>query len=483
MKCEKCGFEIPSGKMFCVHCGNALQIVPDFDTDRDEGIAVSSDEVQDALLRLKEVAESSGSDTIRLPLVKGNLRFLRYAAASVFALLFIVAAILLFLFIRNSRTNSLPAALESARSAFDTEDYATAVSEYERAMVLAKSKDSLIEIRDQISLAEALNKTGRVDDAVSLLRGVIVLDPENDLAYGKLIEILKDKGDYESINKLIALAGDENIYSKYEGYLTMPPGFDTPGGEYDEEFDLSLSTEYGADIYYTLDGSVPDSTSELYLGPLHIGEGESVVTAVCINGYDMASPPVSMKYNVKFILPPDPRVEPDEGSFSQPKYISIFPPEEGVKVVYTTDGTDPDITSEEYTHPIPMLLGKSTLKFRSISDKGVSGNVISKEYNLNVQSVCSSADATSYVAASLAATGFLTDIYGNAPGINGHYKYLCTKAAREGSRTYFIVDEYIEDSEGVLTETENAYAVDVISCMMYRAKMRPDGRYGFTLFY
>ena len=45
------------------------------------------------------------------------------------------------------------------------------------------------------------------------------------------------------------------------------------------------------------------------------------------------------------------------------------------------------------------------------------------------------------------------------------------------------LDEYFEDTDGVLTETNTAYAVDVISCMMYRANIKPDGRYGFTLFY
>ncbi len=469
--------------MFCPQCGKALQIVPDFDTDRDEGIAVSSDEVKNYLSSLPESERSVSSNTLKLPLVRGNMRLIRYAAAVVTVLLFIVAAVLFGIFFRNSREMSLDRVLENARNAYASNDYSSAVSEYERAMLIAKEKEYLIEIRDQISLADSLYMTGRSDDAVSLLRGIIVLDPENDAAYGTLIEILKDNGRYEEINKVIAGAGDENIYSKYEGYLTMPPDFDTAAGTYTEEFDLKLSTDYDADIYYTLDGSVPDSSSELYMEPLHIGEGESIVTAVCINGYDMASPPVSMKYSVEFELPPDPEVEPDSSSFSQPRYISVKIPEPDVQVRYTTDGSDPNEGSSLYERPLPMLLGKSNFKFLAFSPKGVSGNIISRDYSLNVQSVCSPADATNYVAASLVATGALTDIYGNAPGVKGHYKFLCTKAAREGSRTYFIVDEFLEDKEGVLTETGKAYAVDVISCMLYRAEVRPDGRYGFTLFY
>ena len=38
-------------------------------------------------------------------------------------------------------------------------------------------------------------------------------------------------------------------------------------------------------------------------------------------------------------------------------------------------------------------------------------------------------------------------------------------------------------SDGPVVGSENAYAVDVISCMLYRVAIKPDGRYGFTLFY
>ena len=74
-------------------------------------------------------------------------------------------------------------------------------------------------------------------------------------------------------------------------------------------------------------------------------------------------------------------------------------------------------------------------------------------------------------------------MYGNVPGVNGHYKYLCTKAAKEGSRIYYIIDEYFESPDGTLEDTGTIYAVDAISCMMYRAKVGRDGRYGFSLFF
>ena len=486
MVCSKCGKEIPSEMMFCPECGSAIQMVPDFDVNIDEGIAVSSDEVKEALDKL---LDSDGNrriseDTVKLPAVREKVKVLRNAAiVTSVALLLVIVLLIGFSFARTDK-DSMENFISEARISYEAGDYPTAVSRYESALLIAREEDSMIEINDQIALADSLHNIGRSDDAVSVLKGITILDPENYSAYELLINILKSQGKYEDINKLVAGTTDEYIYSKFEGYLTMPPDFQTAAGSYNEEFDLVLSTEYDADIYYTLDGSKPDSSSNLYMEPLHIGEGDTVVTAVCINGYDMASPEVSMKYTVEFDRPLDPEVTPDSGSFSQPKYISLTVSDPNTaKVYYTTDGTDPNEASEIYEHQLPMMLGKNTFKFLPVSDKGVSGNVVEREYNLAVQGLCTSEDATNYVAASLVATGALLDIYGNIPGVKGHYKYLCTKAAREGSRTYYIVDEYFEDPNGILKQSENAYAVDVISCMLYRVAIKPDGRYGFTLFY
>ncbi len=472
--------------MFCPECGRAVQMVPDFDVDIDEGIAVSSDEVKEALDKLLDEQGNRriDKDTVRLPAIRGKVKVLRNAAALTGALLLAVLLILVGINLVRQERNSLEHFIIEARKSYEAESYEEAVSFYESALIRARDEETMIEINDQISLADSLYNIGRSDDAVSVLKGVTVLDPENDNAYELLINILKEKGRYDDINKLIAGTVDEYIYSKFEGYLTMPPDFHTAGGTYNEEFDLVLSTEYDADIYYTLDGSKPDSASNLYMEPLHIGEGETVVTAVCINGYDMISPEVSIKYTVEFDIPGEPEISPKEGNYSQPKYISLTVSDPNIaKVCYTTDGSDPTEESEVYIHQIPMLLGKNTYKFRSFSPKGVSGNVVERKYGLNVQGLCSPVDATNYVAASLVATGALLDIYGNVPGVKGHYKYLCTKAAREGSRTYYIIEEFFENPEGELKKTENAYAVDVISCMLYRVSIKPDGRYGFTLFY
>jgi len=63
--------------------------------------------------------------------------------------------------------------------------------------------------------------------------------------------------------------GEKNAAGK-EGY-TGKPVFNTQGGIYDKAVTVSISTdEQGTEVYYTLDGSVPDSSDKKYTGPLTI---------------------------------------------------------------------------------------------------------------------------------------------------------------------------------------------------------------------
>lgn len=52
------------------------------------------------------------------------------------------------------------------------------------------------------------------------------------------------------------------------GHYTDELQFGTPSGFYDEPFDLEITAPKGCTIYYTTDGSVPDSTKTLYEKPL-----------------------------------------------------------------------------------------------------------------------------------------------------------------------------------------------------------------------
>ena len=74
-----------------------------------------------------------------------------------------------------------------------------------------------------------------------------------------------------------------------------------------------------------------------------------------------------------------PEVNAISGEYNFPMYIEIVGDAE--EVYYTTDGSDPTYTSNTYTGPIPMPLGKSHFKFARIVE-GVTGTVAERNYRL-----------------------------------------------------------------------------------------------------
>ena len=72
--------------------------------------------------------------------------------------------------------------------------------------------------------------------------------------------------------------GKKNSSSVYKGYA-QPPVFSSEGGYVSEEFRLEMTVPEGCRVYYTTDGSRPDSSSKPYTGPVTISRN-TVVSAV-----------------------------------------------------------------------------------------------------------------------------------------------------------------------------------------------------------
>ena len=66
-----------------------------------------------------------------------------------------------------------------------------------------------------------------------------------------------------------AMAGGQTVVAQAEA-LIPPPVFSQPSGFYDEPFELTILSEKGLSVYFTLDGSTPDETDRLYTEPLTI---------------------------------------------------------------------------------------------------------------------------------------------------------------------------------------------------------------------
>ncbi|MBW6514773.1 MAG: chitobiase/beta-hexosaminidase C-terminal domain-containing protein [Candidatus Syntrophosphaera sp.] len=144
------------------------------------------------------------------------------------------------------------------------------------------------------------------------------------------------------------------------------PGFSPPAGSYDaaQLVTLACSTPQ-AQIRYTLDGSDPDATSQLYSDPI------SVETTLSIKARafrtDWAPSPIAEAYYNIAGMVATPLFDPPGGYFYPTLDVSISSATPGAEIRFTLDETDPDQTSALYTAPI-HLEQTTTIKARAYSD-------------------------------------------------------------------------------------------------------------------
>ena len=513
MLCPSCKTEIPEGKMYCPSCGHAIQIVPDFEPDIEEQIELSRSDIEVVMTdtnavenagkkagdtietgngenggETKEIVISDDRETDTSAIDRIIERQKERAAKKISlrirvlsAIALIVAGTVIFVTVKNILSDRYSIHMQEAVDLMAKDQYDAAYEEY---LTASKKENITDEDRHKASLgaANAAFLAERNEDAVELLNDILAEDPEKTDAYEQLIRIYETEGDTVAINDLIASCPVSEIYEKYKDYIILPPEFSEKGGEFEEDVTVLLTAADGvSDIYYTLDGKEPDENSKKYTEPVVLGEGDHIISAVCVNKKGYLSPVVSEEYVITYIRPDSPEIEPPEGSKSVPGNITASAPE-GTRIYYTTDGSDPDTDSILYEGEIPMPLGKSRFKFVSVDEKGNMSEPTEVSYNLNMAAAFTPADGINYLIVTLVGNGTLLDTQGHAPSVTGTYGYECNSCYSSGSRIYYMIYETYEN--GAKPEsTGNIYALDFKTLELYRAKRGDDGNFTFEMFY
>ena len=130
---------------------------------------------------------------------------------------------------------------------------------------------------------------------------------------------------------------------------------------------ISCATD-GASIRYTLDGSTPDSNSDVYAGPFYVTDS-CTVKAYAMK-FDYRDSAVATREIIKvWIKCTDPVIVPSNGSVFEwaGEQVSINWQGEGGVLHYTTDGSDP--TRESPVYEEPFTINDSTIvKAKAFSD-------------------------------------------------------------------------------------------------------------------
>jgi len=486
--------------MYCPSCGHAIQIVPDFEPDIEDKIEIRTDEIkdlmgdkpgQDPLGQTKEIGSSepkkdSSEESTALQRIeeRRKQRSAKKISVRMKVLSFILVAAMataMFIVVRSRIRDRYSVHIRAAVAHMAEEDYKSAYDEY----LAASQKEDITDesyVEAMLGASDAAFYGGDDEEAVRILKEVLEKEPESIETYEKLIKIYESEDDLLSVNDLIASCPVSSIYEKYKEYLILPPQFSQGGGQYEEDVALELEATDGvSDIFYTIDGSIPDENSTKYTGPIVLSEGSFIISAVCRNGHGYLSPVVSEEFTIVYDKPDSPSVTPEEGKKSLPEQIRAEAPA-GCRIFYTSDGSEPDGESTEYEGEIPMPLGKSRFRFIAVDEKGRVSEEKDVSYDLKMAAAFSPQDGINYLIMTLFNAGTLSDIEGHAPGLDGVFSYRCDSCYASGDRIYYLLYE-VYKSGGEKKETGNIYALDFKTLELYRARRGDDGNFTFEMYY
>lgn len=469
MKCPNCGAEMKEGRLYCENCGEDIHIVPDFEPELERNIKQSLEHILEDVGQRKESSESSEKKDdetdagVEQDSSNGKMRPLAgWIGMGLLVLVLIVGGVRIFQYYSSGYQT------ERARKATTAGQYEKAIRYYNRAMKLDRFNVNLmLELADVYFL-----QNDKTEYEFWLTR--IVEDPNTDAeqlssAYGKLIALYRSKEDYQTINDMLLTCESESIKTTYRSYLAQMPQFSVPAGDYDEVKALKLTVTGKGNIYYTLDGSIPNESDERYTTPILLENGDYEVQAVFVNENGVFSEVADAAYHIHVEELEPPLLNVDGGEYDTPVLITVVNDTENV--YYTTDGTVPTMDSAQYTEPIPMPLGVSNFQFARL-ETGRSSVVVERVFTFELDTDVTPEQAVDKVRKHALDTGKIRDDFGHFDDSEACYQYQYLYVIDINDiNAFYVVAELFVDVQGVAAYSGNYYAVNAYSGYFYRLQI------------
>lgn len=467
MKCPHCGREMPDGHLLCDHCGEEIQIVPDFEPEIETEIENSISETLSTLASLQGEGESVSAEEGALTEDEETSAMLAgksWKPQIILGMVILLVVALVSYSLYAYHIHTVDYQLNKAQLLAEKGDYDQAIACLETAYREHPEVARILFLEADYYYLQQM-------DAYALTALMRIIDreqqplyPEEDVeeAYGKIVTIYANQNEYGQINELLQNCNNERIVNQFQSYLALEPEFSYVEGSYAEVIPLKLSSNTAGTIYYTMDGTKPDKTSEVYTAPLFLETGEYTVSAFFVNDYGIESGVVSKTYVINLAVPNAPEVELYSGEYTEATMITVEPLPD-CKTYYTTDESEPTADSVPYTGPIPMPLGKTLFKFVNISEEGIASEVTTRTFTLNLQGAIPTETAVTNLVNRLVETGYLVDATGKNVRQSGNLSYQFSSVLRIGeeNQNYYTINEYYDDGTGMLSRTDKVFLVQV----------------------
>lgn len=479
MKCHKCGAYIPEGHMYCDECGAEIKIVPDFEPEIENEIdstmsSIAGTFVKDENNKKREVQEKDEEEDDVYAFIRDKRKTVLGFAGVVAAVIMIVVIVFIFQDRNGNRYINL------AREARESGNTYKAV-----AYLTEGNKKNPRNINIIFELSDCYLELGAIDNAVATLR--IVTDSEIftkdsvTLAYESIISIYKQSGEYDKIAQILNEDQNESAVALRKKYIPKPPEMTPEADTYEEFVSIELSGGEGDVIYYTINGGVPDKKCTVYRRAIDLSvDDEYNIKAVAVNEYGISSEVVENTYIVEKGAAPDPEVMEPSGDYTQNTMIVVVPGE-GCTVYYTTDGSDPDMDSLEYTEPIPMPLGSSKFKFIAYNEKGNPSEIVEREFHFAYPRKVSKEQAVKSLVNKLLQLDVLLDEKGSVRG-GGRNEYIYQNIIEvPGAGEYYKIDEEFVRADGTRSKTGRFFAINTNDGSLNHLGYDTSGRYTLKL--
>jgi len=223
-------------------------------------------------------------------------------------------------------------------------------------------------------------KTGAGNSALSSESGeyLIVLHPPGNFS------ITAEVQDYEFFEDTIAVPEWESAVKDIKmipktGKVSAPLFFPNPGTySSSQKIEISCNTS-GAVIRYTLDGSEPNESSQIYLVPIVISESTCIKARAYKSGWepcDIAAGDYIITGTVSL-----PLFSPEPGIYPAPQDVKLSCSTAGSVIRYTTDGSEPNENSAIYTKPLSVSSGM-TIKAKGFKKDWISSTTSTGVYTI-----------------------------------------------------------------------------------------------------
>jgi hypothetical protein len=171
---------------------------------------------------------------------------------------------------------------------------------------------------------------------------------------------------------------NSNVTTGTYNFTIYAPVFNPAGGQYTGYQEISMTSQTpDADIRYTINHTTPTQTSTLYTEPIVINTSTSFRAIAFKQGFTN-SPETTSTYFFSYFVA-TPYFLPAPGEYTEPVSVTILCETVGADIRYTTDESDPNPSSPQYTEPI--LIDTDTIfKAKAYYSNWAPSNIETAEY-------------------------------------------------------------------------------------------------------